>query len=50
MCIMSLLFPSHVEKHIAVHQLRAFLGEHWAIRYFDIMQMSLFKHLNWFLE
>ena len=50
MCIMWLLFPSHVEKHIAVHQLRAFLEEHGAIRYFDIMQMSLFKHLNLFLE
>ena len=50
MCIMWLLFPSHVEKHIAVQQLRAFLEEHGAIRYFDIMQMSLFKHLNWFLE
>ena len=49
-CMMWLLFPSHVEKHVAVQQLRAFLEEHEASRYFDIMQMSLFKHLNLLLE
>ena len=50
MCIMWLLFPSHVDEQLAVRQLRSFLEAHGATCYIDIMQMALFKHLHNLLE
>ena len=50
MCIMWLLFPSHVDEQLAVRQLRSFLETHGATCYIDIMQMALFKHLHNLLE
>ena len=45
LCI-SLLFPSHIERAEAVPKLDAFLAEHGATRYSDVMRMSLFKYLD----
>ena len=44
--LMTLLFPSRMEKSHALRILRAFLEEQGAACYIDIMQMALFKHLN----
>ena len=48
--LMAILFPKRIDERVAVQQLHAFLEENGASRYIDIMQMSLFKHLNGFLE
>ena len=45
LCI-SLLFPSHIERAEAVPKLDAFLAEHGATRYSDVMRMSLLKYLD----
>ena len=46
LAIMELLFPSHVDKDDALQKLHTFLEHQQATCYVDIMQMSLFKHLN----
>ena len=48
--LMTILFPSRIDRHEAVRELRAFLGKHGATCYIDIMQMALFKHLHNLLE
>ena len=45
LCI-SLLFPSRIERTEAIPKLDAFLAEHGATRYSDVMRMSLLKYLD----
>ena len=48
--LMAILFPRRIDERAAVQQLHAFLEEHGATCFADIMRMSLFKHLNGLLE